>query len=261
MRLFFRHFGTGEPVIILHGVFGMSDNWVSIGRRLASTFSVFIPDQRNHGHSPHSHTFNYSALTEDLMEFIEENSIEAPVLIGHSMGGKVAMNFVMDVSLPVRKLVVIDISPRSYPPRQEHIQILQAMRSVDFNRLKTRSAIESEIRIRIESERIQAFILKNLYRINEDRMGWRINLEALNENLEVISGAIPAKGIFRNPTLFLKGQRSDYITDTDELLIKESYPAAIIKSVPGASHWVHADEPDLLCSMLGQFLQKDCYSI
>jgi pimeloyl-ACP methyl ester carboxylesterase len=255
MKLFFRHFGKGDPLIILHGLLGMSDNWVTLGRRLANHFSVYIPDQRNHGHSPHSHTFNFFALTEDLLEFLEEHDISNPVLIGHSMGGKVAMNFVMDVSLPVRKLVVIDISPRSYSPRQEHIQILQAMQSTDPGILNSRTEVEKAIGMRIKSERIRAFILKNLYRIHNDGLAWRLNLHAIGDNLELISGASPASGTYHNPVLFIKGADSDYITAEDEHLIRTHFPEAWISEIPAASHWVHADQPEVLYRVLAQFLE------
>ncbi|MCB0824508.1 MAG: alpha/beta fold hydrolase, partial [Bacteroidales bacterium] len=161
MKLFFRRYGEiGQPVIILHGIFGISDNWVTIGRRLAERFDVYILDQRNHGQSPHSDTFNYFALADDLYEFIQDHQLINPILIGHSMGGKVAMNFALENPQKIDKLIVVDMSVRKYPPRQEHLEIMQAMLAVDFNEVSTREEVEEIISKRIKSPRIRMFILK-----------------------------------------------------------------------------------------------------
>ncbi|MCK4676848.1 MAG: alpha/beta fold hydrolase [Bacteroidales bacterium] len=257
MKLFYRRFGSGDPVIILHGVLGISDNWVTIGKRLAEKFEVFIPDQRNHGRSPHSPTFNYFALNDDLLEFIEDHELSNPILIGHSMGGKVAMNFVLDVALPVKKLVVIDISTRGYLSRQTHIEIIHAMQSVDFDKITKRSEVETEL-APIKSSRLRQFILKNLYRVNDRRFGWRINLEAIFENLDLISEGIETDKTYDYPTLFIKGEASDYIQEDDSDLILNIFPQAVVKTIDGATHWLHADKPDDLCLLLSDFLQKDC---
>lgn len=258
MRLFFREYGQGEPIIILHGLFGLSDNWVTIARRIAEKFHVFIPDQRNHGQSPHSDTFNYFALTTDLQEFIEEHQLENPVLIGHSMGGKVAMQFALDGPEMVKKLVVIDIGPGSYPIRSMHMDMISTMFSVDLSKTSSRSEIEKIIAKKIEDERTRLFIMKNLYRINPKTLVWRPNLKAIVANLEDISGQVAGGGKFKKPTLFIKGGRSDYISDKDEGLIYKLFPIAEIKTIEKAGHWVHADTPNALCRVLSNFLGKEC---
>lgn len=258
MKLFFRKFGEGEPVIILHGIFGISDNWVTIGRKLGEKFTVYIPDQRNHGNSPHSPAFNYYALVDDLLEFIEEHELEEPVLIGHSMGGKVAMSFALDTGIKINKLVVVDISPGAYTPKQIHIEIIRAMQSVDFDAARKRQDVNKMLSEYIDSPRIRQFIMKNLYRISSERFGWRLNLNALSANLEEISGAIESDNNFPDPVLFVKGGNSDYIKNEDEEYIYKLFPNAMIRTIEGATHWVHADKGDELCRLLSEFLEKEC---
>ncbi|HNS16529.1 MAG TPA: alpha/beta fold hydrolase [Bacteroidales bacterium] len=254
MKLFFRQFGTGEPVIILHGIFGSSDNWVTIGRRLGEHFSVFIPDQRNHGHSPHSPALNYYALVEDLREFIEEHALKNPVLIGHSMGGKVAMGFALDLPVLVKKLVIIDISPQSNAIRQEHLTILQAMRAVDPENVTSRQAAEDELNKWPLSGRIRQFMLKNLQRTGPGRFEWRINLKAIEDNLELIFGPIPFTGQYPGPVLVIQGGDSDYIATADRGIFSTYFPNVGFITIPGASHWINGDKPDELTNVLRDYL-------
>ena len=258
MKLFYRQMGEGQPVIILHGIFGISDNWVTIARRLAEKFEVFILDQRNHGQSPHSDTFNYFALADDLYEFIDDHQIVNPILIGHSMGGKVAMNFALDNPSRVQQLIVVDISLREYPARQEHMDIIHAMLSVDFNDVSSREEVEEIVAKTVRSERIRLFIMKNLYRIGRERLAWRMNVSAIYENIENVFIGVDSPYVFDKPTLFIKGGASNYILDEDYPEIVNKFPAAQFKTIEGASHWVHADKPDELCAAFSEFLQKAC---
>ena len=258
MKLFYRHYGEGQPVIILHGILGISDNWVTIGRRLAEKFEVFIPDQRNHGQSPHSDTFSYYALVDDLFEFIEDHQLSKPILIGHSMGGKVAMNYTLEHPHRIDKLIVVDISVRNYPARRQHLDIMDAMLSIDFDQLSTREEIEKIINEKIKSTSIAGFIMKNLYRIGKNRLAWRLNLKSIYQNIENVFEGVELPYTSEIPVLFIKGGASDYILDEDVLLILQKFPNAIFKTIENASHWVHADAPDELCKSLSEFLQKDC---
>jgi esterase len=258
MKLFYRQFGEGSPVIILHGLFGLSDNWVSIGKRISSRFSVYIPDLRNHGQSAHSNTFNYPAMTDDLLEFIEGHNLIKPILIGHSLGGKVAMNFALDHAGLIDQLVVIDISPRRYPARSVHADIIDAMLSVDLSQVTSRSQVEVLLQNILPDNRIRQFILKNLYYRAPHVLDWRPNLQAINNNLEKIFDGIPVGRILNKPALFVKGGLSDYITPSDEILIHEMFPLALIKTIPSATHWVHADAPMELCRLLSASLGKEC---
>lgn len=258
MKLFYRHFGEGSPLIILHGIFGISDNWVTIGKRLAEQFSVYIPDLRNHGQSPHSPTFNYMAMADDLLEFIEELGIEKPVIIGHSMGGKTAMTFTLEHPAIVEKLVVVDISPRKYPGRNVHFDMINAMMAINFDGISTREEVESLLVQSIPDKRIRLFVMKNLYRKTRHSFDWRLNLPAISANMDYVFDGIESNGKYQGPVLFIKGGKSDYISQDDTGLIKKNFPAARIQTIEQASHWVHADSPDELCVLLSRFLGKDC---
>lgn len=258
MKLFYRKLGDGQPVVILHGIFGISDNWVSIGRRIAEQYEVFILDQRNHGQSPHSDTFNYFALADDLFEFMEDHQIVNPILIGHSMGGKVAMNFALDYPAKVDKLIVVDISLREYPARQEHMEIIHAMMAVDFDQVQSREDVETIVAKSVTSERVRLFIMKNLYRIGQKRLAWRMNIKSIYDNIENVFLGVESPYVFEKPALFIKGGASNYILEEDYAPIKEKFPAARFQTIQGASHWVHADKPDELCEALSVFLEKAC---
>jgi pimeloyl-ACP methyl ester carboxylesterase len=258
MNLYFRQFGQGQPVIILHGLFGQSDNWVTIGRRIADRFSVFIPDLRNHGQSPHAEMHSYPAMVDDLVEFIEEHAIENPILIGHSMGGKVAMAHALEHPSDVEKLVVIDISPRKYPERLVHIRVITEMMRTDLGSFSSRAEVEKDLAARIHDPRIRMFILKNLYYKMPGKLAWRLNLDAINNSIDQLFDGVTSESQYTGPALFIQGGRSDYIVDEDIPLIKKFFPSALINTIPGASHWVHADAPEELCAILSGFLGREC---
>jgi pimeloyl-ACP methyl ester carboxylesterase len=258
MKLFYRKYGEGQPLIILHGLFGISDNWVTIGRRLAEQYEVYILDQRNHGQSPHSDVFNYYAMVEDLYEFIEEHQIYNPIIIGHSMGGKVAMNFALEHPSKVEKLIIVDMSVREYHARQTHLSIIEAMNAIDLETIESRDQVSEILDDYISSERIKHFILKNLYRINKNRFGWRINLDGVSDNLENVFVGIESKLTFDKASLFIKGSLSDYILKEDYPMIIKIFPQATFETIKGASHWIHAEKPDQLCALFSKFLEKDC---
>ncbi len=258
MNLFFREFGEGQPAIILHGLFGQSDNWVTVGHRIADQFHVFIPDQRNHGQSPHTPVHSFPAMADDLSEFIEEHEIVNPILIGHSMGGKVAMTYALENPGKVKKLVIIDISPRKYPERVIHTQVISQMMSIDLEKPFTRGEVEKLLDERIPDTRIRMFIMKNLYYKLHGRLAWRLNLEAINQSMELLFDGINSENKYKGPTLFIRGGKSDYVLDSDFPLIKKLFPEAVIKTIDGATHWVHADAPEELCALLSGFLGREC---
>ena len=244
MELFFRKYGEkrDQPIIILHGLFGISDNWVSYARRIAMEgFEVFVVDQRNHGQSPQSDNFNYLALTDDLFDFIDEHEIEDPILIGHSLGGKVAMRFALENPHLVKKLVVVDITLKAYGPREHHRKIIAAMKAVDFNTVESRSDIENQLVASIPKLHIRQFIMKNLHRKEKNDFEWRIYLVGLEDNLDQMFDAIDTTTKFEKPTLFIKGGASDYILLEDFDQIRYNFPNAEIITIEGASHWVHVE--------------------
>ena len=258
MKLFFREFGQGHPAIILHGLFGQSDNWVTVGRRIADQFHVYIPDQRNHGQSPHTSIHSFPAMADDLAEFIEDHDIENPILIGHSMGGKVAMTYALENPEKVKKLVVVDISPRKYPERITHTQVISQMLNIDLENTATRGEVEKILNLRITDTRVRMFIMKNLYYKIHGKLAWRLNLDAINQSMDLLFDGIRSENLYKGPTLFIRGGKSDYVPDDDITLITSLFPEAVIKTISGASHWVHADAPEELCYLLSEFLEREC---
>lgn len=243
MQLFFRTYGEGPPLIILHGLFGMSDNWVSLAKEFSKHYRVYIPDMRNHGKSPHSNIMNYVAMSEDIMEFMEDNSLDDAYFIGHSMGGKTAMLFALENPEMVKKLVVADIAPGPY--KLHHIDIIHAMKNLDFDKLHSREAIEHNLSNIIQSSKVRQLIMKNLHRIDKNRFGWKINIEAVYQNIDSITEAIESENIFEKPTLFIKGELSDYIEpERDNPIIMTFFPKFEMHIIGGASHWLHAEDPD-----------------
>jgi len=247
MQLYYRKFGEkGDiPVIILHGIFGTSDNWFSYARRLSQEgFEVFTVDQRNHGQSPHSDNFNYLAMTDDLFDFIDEHEIEDPILLGHSMGGKVAMRFALENPQLIKKLIVVDISLKAYGPRKQHKSIINAMKSVNLDTVTSRKEVEDQIKGIIPEERIRQFVLKNLHRREQNEFEWRINIGGIEKNLDQLFDGIETIEKFEKPTLFVKGGASDYILLEDYDQIRYNFPNAEIITIADASHWIHVEAPE-----------------
>lgn len=259
MNLFYRKLGEGPVLIILHGMYGMSYNWLSIGKTLSDHFEVYLPDQRNHGRSPHDPCHRYNLLREDLSDFMNQHLIERAVLVGHSMGGKTAMAFAIKYPERVNALVVIDISPRSYlnlssfsKPVTDHMNIITGMMNVDFSKVHTREEIEAQLVQVIHSHKIRHFLLKNAEHDGQNGFRWRINLEALRNELPHILEGITddarqgATGITGFPVHFIRGGRSEYVTDEDMPLIKNIFPLAETTVIDGAGHWIHAEQPEIL---------------
>jgi esterase len=257
MELAYKRYGKqgNQPLIILHGLLGLSDNWVTFGRRIADEgFDVVIPDQRNHGMSPHSDVFNYLAMTDDLLELIEKLDIELPILLGHSMGGKVAMRFAIENPDLVKQLQVVDISLKAYGERPYHRSIIQAMKSVDLKSIANRNEVEDLLKERIKNLRIRQFLMKNLYWKEKGMLDWRINLDGIAQNLDQMFDAIDTDKTFIRPTLFIRGGESDYILPEDYQHIRQNFPAAEIITIEGTSHWVHAEAPEKFYQLSSGFL-------
>ena len=256
MDLHFKKYGKGKPLIILHGIFGISDNWVTFGKRVSELgYEVYIPDQRNHGRSPHHYAFNYYALTDDLTEFIEQQGIEEPVILGHSMGGKLAMRFTLENPDDVSALIVVDTSMRTYVSHTHHRMLIDAMKSVDFTNVKSRQEVEKHMSGLIDSPRIIQFLLKNLFWKEKDLLGWRINLEAIDLDLESLYDGVFYSTVFNKPALFIKGGRSDYIIDEDIPVIKKNFNNMDLATIDEGTHWVHADAPEEFYEHVSHFLK------
>jgi esterase len=268
MKLFFRKYGeAGPPLIIVHGLYGASDNWISIARNLADRFEVYVVDQRNHGQSPHSHIHDYTAMRGDLHEFMEDQGIRKAVLIGHSMGGKTVMSFAEAWPERVQALISVDIAPKSYHnlalasrTAPNHTNMIDAMMKLDLSKIESREDADRALAASIGSDRVRGFLLKSLRRRSDGSFEWRINLEAISDNLEAIfSGmdreAIAARGgITGFPALFISGGDSEYIRVKDHQAIMEIFPTAEFVTIPGAGHWVHVEQPELLVKTIRYFL-------
>ena len=261
MKLFFRKYGEKNPaLIIVHGLYGMSDNWVTIAKTLSKEFEVFVIDQRNHGNSPHSTEHNYNLLQEDLHEFMQEQEIEKAVLLGHSMGGKTVMNFAKYHSEMISALVVVDISPKRYDEQQlqestaKHLQILKAIQSVDIQNIEKREDIRNKIISELKEERIANFILKNLKRVN-GKFQWKLNVNTIINKLdEIIADINFPEDISGFPMLFVRGKESNYILDEDIKFIEKKFPVAEISTIKNAGHWIHAEQPLEFVKTLSDFL-------
>ncbi len=246
--------GSGEPLLILHGFFGMGDNWKTLANKFSKDFQVHIIDHRNHGRSFHSDDFSYELMIEDLLYYVSFYKLSKVNILGHSMGGKVGMLFAVEFSELVNKLIVADISPRYYP--LHHQFILAALNSVDFSKISSRNEVDDILKEHISDSRIRQFLLKNVYRKTKESFDFRINLESLTENVEEVGESLPLFTQFEGETLFLKGVNSDYITQKDELLIKNHFPNSYIETIPNAGHWLHAENPDDFFDKIRIFLKK-----
>ena len=268
MKLFYRKYGeAAPPLIIVHGLYGSSDNWVSIARDLSDRFEVFVVDQRNHGKSPHSPQHDYPSMREDLRELMDEQGIKKAVLIGHSMGGKTVMSFAEAWPERVQALISVDIAPKSYRnlalasrTAANHTNMIDAMMKIDLSKIESREDADLALASYIGSERIRGFLLKNLRRNREGEFSWRINLKAISDNLDAIfegmdrDALVARGGLTGFPALFISGGDSAYIGAGDHQLIRAIFPTAEIVTVQGAGHWVHAEQPALLVKTIRYFL-------
>lgn len=243
MELHFRETGSGPALIILHGLFGMSDNFASVAKELGRDFHVFVVDQRNHGGSGHSPVFNYESMSDDLLGFIELHGLEKAFLLGHSMGGKTAMRFAFDHPEKVDRLIVADISPAARNNRDQHQGLIDIMLGLDLSGFNSRVDVAYHLEDKVPSFRLRQFLLKNLYWKDKTTLGWKINLEVINKNLEEIFSEVRPAGVFSKPTLFLKGEFSDYIRQNDLELIRTLFSNVVFETIAGANHWLHADNP------------------
>ena len=234
--------GEGKPFVILHGFFGMSDNWKTLGSQFSEEgFQVHLVDQRNHGRSFHSDEFNYEVLAEDLKQYCDEHSLSDIVLLGHSMGGKTAMLFATLYPEIVSKLLVADISPRFYPVH--HDAILNGLSALNFDTINSRSEADKILSNYVSDFGTRQFLLKNLYWVEKGQLGLRINLEVLKNEVSEVGESLPSYARFEKDTLFLRGDRSEYIGVEDERIILNHFPKAEIVAISNAGHWLHAENP------------------
>ncbi len=253
MELNYRTLGQGQPFVFLHGIFGTSDNWQSFGKALSDQYKVYLVDLRNHGNSPHSQEFTYAAMADDLKVFIEQHHLENPIILGHSMGGKVAMFFAVTYPDLFDKLIIVDIAPRFYPVH--HQQILKGLGAVKIKEISSRKEAETQMAEYISDLGVQQFLLKNLKRTDHGHFDWKLNLPVIRDNIEKVGEAVPTHHPIEKPVLFVRGGQSDYIKESDEDDIYRIFPQAKIATIKNAGHWVHAEQPEALQDEVLKFLQ------
>ncbi len=234
--------GDGNALIILHGLLGMGDNWITLGRKFANKgFQVHLIDQRNHGKSFHDDEMNYEVMVEDLHHYLSENKLTNISLLGHSMGGKTAMNFALKYPDLVKKMIIVDIAPKYYPPH--HLFIFEAIEKLDLSIPRRRQELEKDLSQYIESSQIRQFILKNLGRKSDGTFYWKPNISVLKQSLSDLGQALPPMSSIPTDTLFIKGADSPYILKEDLSLIHAHFPKADITTITNSGHWVHAQQP------------------
>ena len=252
MKLNYRKLGEGDPLIILHGLFGSSDNWQTLGKRYAEDFEVYLVDQRNHGKSPHSDEFSYELMAADLNELVEELGYDKVKLIGHSMGGKTVMQFAVDHAEMVDKMVVADIGFKQYP--MHHDQILEGLNSLNLDEIDSRGEADEEMEKVIKEWGVRQFLLKNLYWKEKGKLAWRMNLDVLEEKMENILQEINFEKIDTD-TLFIRGGKSNYILEEDIEEIESKFPNAEVHTIESSGHWVHAEAQDEFYEVTKSFLE------
>lgn len=255
MRLNFHVQGDGVPLIILHGFLGSSDNWRAISNRFAAHFKVFRLDLRNHGASPHSPAMNYAAMADDLREFFASQKIDQAHLIGHSMGGKVAMQFAFDESDSVDGLVVVDIAPKAYPPT--HRSLLAALRTLEMAVYTTYTDVDRALEGAIRETGVRQFVIKNLVRGADQTFYWRIGLDEIIANYDALIEAPSAERAVPSRACFMRGGRSNFVADADIPRIRQLFPNAEIVTFADAGHWLHVDAPDRFYQTVIEFLTGD----
>jgi len=243
MKLYANVFGEGAPFLILHGFLGMGDNWKTLAKKISEQgYQVHLIDQRNHGRSPHSDLFSYQYLAADVLEYCEDRHLKDITLLGHSMGGKTAMLFAVHHPEFLKKLIVVDIGPKYYP--LHHQDILDGLSSLDFEMLKSRKEVDEALSAYVPEMGVRMFLMKNLYWKEKEVLGLRMNLEALLQNSSEIGVELPGELVYLGETLFMKGEKSNYIVEEDKARIKIQFPKSRIEMISKSGHWLHAENPD-----------------
>ncbi len=265
MELFFRKVGENKPVlIILHGLYGASDNWMNLAKVWSEDYEVYLVDLRNHGQSPHSKIHTYQSMRDDVVELMDKQNIQKAVVLGHSMGGKVAMRLAMDRPERLNALIVVDIAPKDYTIDVDenvarHRKIIKGMMSLDLSQIKKREDVNDLLADAIPEQRTRQFIMKNLKRNKDHSFSWKLNLKVIAEELMSITAGFANHNIYRNingfPVLFVRGAKSKYVQDSDKERIFEIFPMADIKTIENAGHWIHAEQPEELSDTVLEFLE------
>jgi esterase len=256
MRLNYKKIGeTGKPLVILHGVFGFLDNWLTIGKTISEQgFIVYLVDQRHHGRSPHEGSLDFPTLAADLKEFLEQQNLESPILMGHSMGGKTVMEYAVSYPDTFAKLVIVDIGPKQYP--MHHTKILEGLGALPVDKIENRQQADDFLSAYEPLLPVRQFLLKNLYRKEEGGFAWRFNVPVLTRDMAKVGTPIQATTPVETPAFFIRGEKSNYILDEDWEEILKIFPNATLETIASAGHWIHAEQPKAFVTYLLSFLNE-----
>ncbi|MEK6451566.1 MULTISPECIES: alpha/beta fold hydrolase [unclassified Myroides] len=245
----------GIPFLVIHGYFGMSDNWKTFGKQMADQgYEVHLLDLRNHGRSFHSMDWSYDLMVEDVIRYMDHHNLANAIALGHSMGGKVVMKLADRYPDRITKLIVADIAPRQYPPH--HQIIIDALSKVDFTLKPSRGDVDDLLRNEIKEDGTRLFLAKSLYWKEPGQLAFRFNLDAFRANEEVVGEALEEDAYFSNPTLFIRGGNSNYIQEADEEMILKHFPNSEVQTIPNVGHWLHAENPQMFYEIVKDFLER-----
>lgn len=246
--------GEGKPFVILHGFLGMADNWKTLGTQWSETgFEVHLLDQRNHGRSFHADGFDYNDMAQDVKNYCEQHQLENIILLGHSMGGKVAMRCAVLFPELIDKLIIADIAPKEYPPH--HSDIIHALQSIDLTKIDSRAQADDQLAKRIKEFGTRQFLLKSLHRKAKDEYGWRFNLPAIAAAQSNVGTHTSIDTPISIPTLFIRGGKSGYILDSDKSVIDYAFAKAELQTISNAGHWLHAEQPEEFNELVMSFVK------
>lgn len=251
--------GDGPPLILLHGLFGSLENLGGISRRLQEQWQIHALDQRNHGSSPHTDTMDYPAMADDVLAYMDARGLDKAAILGHSMGGKTAMQVALRAPERVERIIVADIAPVTYQPR--HDAVLEGLTSVDLGSIRSRQDADRVLADYVEEPGVRQFLLKNLVRVGEDERNdhpglyrWRLNLPVIEQSYPGLARAPEGDGPFEGPVLFIKGADSAYIQEKHRDEIRRLFPNADLRIITGTGHWLHAEKPDSFAALCRRFL-------
>lgn len=262
MNLYYRQQGEGENLTILHGLYGSSDNWNNISKLLSDEFKVIAVDLPNHGKSPKTDEFNLSFLSDSVYDFLKEKNIQKTHLLGHSLGGKIALEIASKYPQIVDKLIIVDIAPRNYlknefEERENHEKIINILKNVDLSKYKNRSDALNELMKIEKTGKLKMFLMKNIKRNKNGDLEWKINIKAISDNLSQILNQFDTKiENIKNEILFIKAENSPYINAKDIEFIKQNFKKAKIKIIPDTTHWIHIEKPKTLVKEIKKFSKK-----
>jgi pimeloyl-ACP methyl ester carboxylesterase len=256
LKLYYKKYGSGPPLVILHGLFGMGDNWRTFSKKVEHQFECFLIDLRNHGRSPHDPVMNLQAMTEDVYQWMTDSGIHKATFLGHSLGGKIAMQFALRYPEKVEKLIVVDIAPKSYPLL--HDKVFEAIESIRPDMVTDRAAAAQQLSLILGNDPTMIqFLLKNLTRLSRGGFAWKANMPVIIETYEDLMQNVIGSDPYKGAVLFVKGENSDYIQPEDVSLIQRFFPHAVLITIPKAGHWVHADTPEVFAQELISFLNQE----